>query len=75
MNKIIKYEVVSGELDKGGQSSERKTEEDFTNLINEKIKQGFQPWGELQTSVETSGSFLAATSYTRLTQVMVKYEE
>lgn len=73
MNKIVKYEVVSVELDEGGLFSERKTENDFTNLINKKIKQGYQPWGELKTSVETSGSFLGASSETRLTQVIVKY--
>lgn len=73
MNKIIKYEVVSLEL-QDGFLSPNITENDFTNLINKKIKEGFQPYGELRLSVETSGSFMGSSSTTRLSQVMVMYE-
>lgn len=74
MKKIIKYEVVSLELDSGFLSSKRD-ENDFTKLIEQKITKGFQPYGELQISVETNGSLLGgSSSYTRMTQVMVKYE-
>lgn len=74
MSKIIKYEVVSLELDRGFLSS-KVDENDFTKLIQRKIKNGFQPYGELIMSVEASGSFLSSSSYTRMTQVMVKYED
>ena len=74
MQKIIKYEVVSLELDSGFFSS-NVDENDFTKLIEQKITKGFQPYGELRMSVETSGSFMGSSSYTRMTQVMVKYED
>tara|TARA_R110002072_G_scaffold39213_5_gene112817 strand:+ start:1445 stop:1672 length:228 start_codon:yes stop_codon:yes gene_type:complete len=75
MKKIVKYEVVSLELYEGLFTSEHTTENDFTELIDKKIKNGFQPYGELRISVETSGSFMGSSSTTRLSQVMVKYEE
>ena len=74
MQKIIKYEVVSLVLDDGFLSS-KVDENDFTKLIEQKIKKGFQPYGELRMSVETSGSFIGSRSYTRMTQVIVKYED
>jgi hypothetical protein len=74
MKKIVHYEVVSIELG-GGLFSEERTENTFTNLINKKIKDGFQPYGELRLSVEQSGSFLGSSGTTRLSQVMVKYED
>lgn len=75
MKNIIKYEVVSLELYDGLFSSEHKSENDFTKLIDKKIKEGLQPYGELRISVETSGSFMGNSSTTRLSQVMVKYED
>jgi hypothetical protein len=74
MKKIIKYEVISIELG-GGFLSPSVTENDFTNLVNEKIKDGFQPYGELRLSVKTGGSFLGSSSTIQLSQVMVKYED
>ncbi len=74
MNKIVKYELISVKLGVDLSSAEI-TEDDFTKLVNKKIESGFQPYGELRISVETSGSFLGSGSTTRLSQVMVKYEE
>ena len=74
MRIIKKYEVISIELG-GGLFSEEKTENTFTEIVNKKIKEGFQPYGELQISVAQGGSFLGTTSYTRLSQVMVSYED
>ena len=67
-------EVVSLVLDDGFLSS-KVDENDFTKLIELKMTKGFQPYGELRMSVETSGSFMGCSSYTRMTQVMVKYED
>ena len=74
MKKIIKYEVVSIQLG-GGLFSEERTENSFTEIVNKKIMEGSQPYGELQISVAQGGSFLGTTSYTRLSQVMVVYEK
>ena len=73
MKKITKYEVVSLELNDGF-LCDKVNEKDFTKLIEQKIEKGFQPYGELIMSIETSSSFLGGSSYTRMTQVMVKYE-
>ena len=74
MKKIVKYELVSIELRSGLFTPER-TENDFIKLVNKKIDQGYQPYGELRMSVETSGSIMGSSSTTRLSQVMVKYED
>ncbi len=76
MKKIIKYEVVSMELGSGGGLfDEGATENDFTNLVNQKIKEGYQPYEGLRLSVESGGSFMGSSSTTRLSQVMVQYED
>jgi hypothetical protein len=73
--KIIKYEVVSIRLSNDDLFGKKVTENYFTELIEKKIKQGFQPYGELKISVEESGSFMGSVSTTRLSQVMVIYDE
>lgn len=75
MRKIIKYEVISLELSGGDIFKTIRTENDFADLVNKKIEDGFQPFGELRISVEPSGSAIFGTyGITRLSQVMVLYE-
>lgn len=74
MRKIIKYELVSIDL-ANHLIGKTNTENDFTEEVNKKIKEGFQPYGELHVSVAQGGSFLGTTSSLRLSQVMVIYDE
>lgn len=74
MKTIIKYEIISLELGSGFFGHGSTTENDFTDRVNERINEGFQPFGELKISVEQTGSFMGTSGTTRLTQIMVKYE-
>lgn len=72
---ITDYIIVELECTNVGLVKKPKRKEDFENLVNEKIKEGFQPFGSLNIDHENKSSFLAKKKITTYSQAMVKYKK
>jgi hypothetical protein len=71
--KIVEYTVISVTLENRGVFAKPIDELTFSKLVNDKIKEGFQPYGEFKTQVIQKGSIFGYKSKVVLSQAMVKY--
>jgi hypothetical protein len=75
MNPIIEYTVVSITLENRGIFAKPIDELTFSKLVNDKIKEGFQPYGDFKTVISQKGSIFGFKYKVILSQAMVKYQE